>query len=164
MASRPLDETDRLLIAALRRDARQSHQSIADALGVSEGTVRVRLKRLEADGILRVTTIRNIDELDESAFAYLWIACDRTRLRDVGRALSSEPLVGFVASILGRADLLAIVYQRRPADLVRFVDDVVKNLPGVIDVRTEPILQLVKNDVRWGLVRSRGGDRGVGDG
>jgi hypothetical protein len=38
---------------------------------------------------------------------------------------------------------------------VRFVDDVVKNLPGVIDVRMEPILRLVKNDFRWGLVRSR---------
>lgn len=155
MASRLLDETDRRLIAALRSNARQSHQAIATALGVSEGTVRSRLKRLEADGIVRVTTIRNIDELSESAFAYLWITCDRTRLRDIAGALSAEPLVGFVASILGRADLLSIVYQRRPADLVRFVDEVVKNLPGVIDVRTEPILRLVKNDVRWGLVRPR---------
>ena len=155
MASRDLDETDRLLIAALHRDARQSHQSIATSIGVSEGTVRSRLKRLEAEGIVRVTTIRNIDDLTDSAFAYLWISCDRTRLRDIAGALASEPLVGFVASILGRADLLVIVYQRHPADLVRFVDDVVKNLPGVIDVRTEPILQLVKNDVRWGLVRAR---------
>jgi len=38
---------------------------------------------------------------------------------------------------------------------VRFVDDVVKNLPGVFDVRTEPILELVKTDTRWSLVRSR---------
>lgn len=155
MASQPLDETDRLLIAALRRDARQSHQSIASALGVSEGTVRSRLKRLEADGIIRVTTIHNIDELSESAFAFLWITCDRARLREAAQALSADPLIGFVASILGRADLLAIAYQPNQAALVRFVDDVVKNLPGVVDVRTEPILQLVKNDAQWGLVKSR---------
>jgi Lrp/AsnC family transcriptional regulator for asnA, asnC and gidA len=105
-----------------------------------------------ASGKLRAV---HIDALRESAFAYLWITCDRTRLREIGSALSSEPLVGFVASILGRADLLAIVYQSNPSDLVRFVDNVVKNLPGVIDVRTEPIRRLVKNDVRWGLVRSR---------
>ena len=155
MSARPLDETDRLLIAALHDDARQSHQSIASTLGVSEGTVRSRLKRLEADGIVRVTTIQNIDAFSESAFAYLWITCDRTRLQDVGRALSSQPLVGFVASILGRADLLAIVYQPDSTALVHFVDSVVKALPGVVDVRTEPILELVKNDARWGLVRSR---------
>lgn len=155
MASGSLDETDRRLIEALRQDARQSHQSIASALGVTEGTVRSRLKRLEADGIVRVTTIQNIEALGDYAFAYLWVTCNRTRLRDIGEALSAEPLVGFVATILGRADLLAIVYQRRPADLVRFVDDVVKGLPGVIDVRTEPILQIVKNDARWGLIGSR---------
>lgn len=155
MASRSLDDTDLRLIAELRNDARQSHQAIADALGVSEGTVRSRLKRLEAAGTLRVTTVRNINELPESAFAYLWITCDRTRLRDIAGALASEPLVGFVASILGRADLLAIVYQPRPADLVRFVDEVVKNLGGVVDVRIDPILRLLKNDVRWGLVRPR---------
>lgn len=151
----PLDENDRRLIAELRRDARQSHQAIASALGVSEGTVRSRLKRLEANGVIRVTTIQNIEELRETAFAYLWIKCDRTRLRDVAQALSSDPLVGFVASILGRADLLAIAYQTSPAKLVRFVDEIVKKLDGVIDVRTEPIVRILKNDARWGLVKSR---------
>ena len=155
MPSRALDETDRGLLEALHRDARQSHQSIASELGVSEGTVRSRLRRLEADGIVRVTTIQNIDALRESAFAYLWIRCERGRQREVGRALAEQPPVGFVASILGRADLLAIVYQSSPTELVRFVDEVVKELPGVSDVRTEPILQLVKNDARWGLVRPR---------
>lgn len=155
MPQRPLDETDRRLIEVLHQNARQSHQAIASALGVSEGTVRTRLKRLEADGVIRITTIQNIEALEESAFAYLWITCDRTKLREIGEALAAESLVGFVASILGRADLLAIVFQPSPAALVAFVDDVVKQLPGVLDVRTEPILRLVKNDVRWGLVRSR---------
>ena len=157
MPTRPLDDTDRRLIEVLHENARQSHQSIASALGVSEGTVRTRLKRLEADGVVRITTIQNIEALEESAFAYLWVTCDRTKQREIGEALAGEPLVGFVASILGRADLLAIVFQHSPAALVAFVDDVVKHLPGVLDVRTEPILRLVKNDVRWGLVRSRDG-------
>jgi len=155
VASRPLDETDRRLIAELHRGARQSHQSIASALGVSEGTVRARLGRLESDGIVRVTTIENIDTIDERALAYLWITCDRTRLGEVGGALAAEPLVGFAASILGRADVLAIAYQQSAAQLVHFVDDVVKRIPGVLDVRTEPILEFVKNDVRWGLVKPR---------
>ena len=155
MASRPLDETDSLLIEELWRDARQSHQSIAAALGVSEGTIRSRLRRLEADGIVRVTTIRNIQEISEYAFAYLWINCDRTRLPEIARTLSEEELVGFVASILGRADLLVIVHETSLGALLRFVDDVVKELPGVIDVRTEPMLGQLKIDTRWGLVGKR---------
>ncbi len=155
MASRPLDETDRLLLEELWRDARQSHQSIASALGVSEGTVRSRLKRLEADGVVRVTTLRNVHEISDFAFAYLWINCDRRRLRDIAQTLAAEEHVGFVASILGRADLLAIVHETSQHALLRFVDEVVKPLRGVVDVRTEPMLAQLKIVTRWGLVRTR---------
>ena len=144
------------LIAELQADARQSNQSIANALGVSEGTIRSRIKRLEEQGVVRITTVQNLEALGEQAAAYLWITCDRSRLDELGRQLSAEPTVGFAASTLGRADLLAIVFRESPGELVRFVDEVVKRLPGVADVRTEPILDFVKNDVRWGVVR--GGD------
>lgn len=156
MPSRGLDETDRALIAELQRDARQSNQSIASALGVSEGTVRARIKRLEEGGVVRITTIQNLEALGEQAAAYLWITCDRSRLGELGRRLGEEPGVGFAASTLGRADLLAIVFQESSGALVRFVDEVVKSLPGVTDVRIEPILEFVKNDVRWGLVGDGG--------
>lgn len=152
MPKRELDPTDRALIAELQRDARQSNQAIANTLGVSEGTVRARIKRLEDEGVVRITTIQNIEALGDQAAAYLWITCDRSRLEVLGRQLRDDPSVGFAASTLGRADLLAIVFRNSPAELVRFVDDVIKRLPGVIDVRTEPILEFVKNDVRWGLV------------
>ena len=152
MPARALDETDRALIAELQRDARQSNQSIADALGVSEGTVRSRIRRLEEEGVVRITTIQNLEALGEQAAAYLWITCDRSRIDELGRKIADEPGVGFTAATLGRADLLAIVFRESPGELVRFVDEVVKRLPGVVDVRTEPILEFVKNDVRWGLV------------
>lgn len=153
MPARALDETDRSLIAELQRDARQSNQSIANALGVSEGTVRSRIKRLEEEGVVRITTIQNLEALGEQAAAYLWITCDRSRLDELGQRLATESGVGFVAATLGRADLLAIVFRESPGELVRFVDEGVKALPGVLDVRTELILEFVKNDVRWGLVR-----------
>ncbi len=156
MPRHDLDATDRALIAELQRDARQSNQSIANALGVSEGTVRSRIKRLETEGIVRITTVQNLEALGEQTAAYLWITCDRSRLDELGRELAAEPGIGFVAATLGRADLLAIVFRESLGELVRFVDEVVKRQPGVIDVRTEPILELVKNDVRWGLVPGDG--------
>jgi len=159
MPARALDETDRALIAALQTDARQSNQAIANALGVSEGTVRSRIRRLEEEGVVRITTIQNLAALGEQAAAYLWITCDRSRIDELGRRIAAEPGVGFAAATLGRADLLAIVFRESPGELVRFVDEVVKRLPGVVDVRTEPILEFVKNDVRWGLVGGGDGSR-----
>ncbi len=150
--SRPVDETDRRIIEALWEDARQSFQAIADHLGLSEGTIRTRVKRLQADRVVRMTAVRNIESLQDQVLAYLWIQCDRKRLREIAHALAAEPRVGYVASLLGRADLLAIASQESPSALLDFVDNVVTTLPGVLDLRIEPVLRRVKSDVGWGLL------------
>ncbi len=46
MAKAQLDELDRQLVDLLARDARVSNRRIAAELGVTEGTVRGRIKRL----------------------------------------------------------------------------------------------------------------------
>src|SRR5262249_49532383 len=43
----PLDEIDLGLIEALAKDGRQSNREVGRQLGVSEGTIRSRLRRLE---------------------------------------------------------------------------------------------------------------------
>jgi Lrp/AsnC family transcriptional regulator for asnA, asnC and gidA len=153
---KPLDRVDRLIVEALWEDARQSHQAIADRVGVTEGTVRGRLKRLVDEGAVHVTA-RNTTGLDSQVLAYLWISCDRTRLREIALALSADPAVAYVASLLGRADLIAIVANEDHAALVDYVDQKVKPLDGVSDVRVEPILKTLVSDMRWGILRGAGG-------
>jgi DNA-binding Lrp family transcriptional regulator len=51
-AARPLDRTDVALIAALRRDPRQSVTQLARAVDIARGTAYSRLDRLEAEGVI----------------------------------------------------------------------------------------------------------------
>lgn len=53
-----MDDLDRRLLRALRADARASYTAMAKELGVSEGTVRARMKRLVDDGTIRQFTVR----------------------------------------------------------------------------------------------------------
>ncbi len=153
MSRRHIDETDRRIIQALRVDARRSHQSIADELGVSEGTIRTRMRRLVDDGVVKFSTVRNIADFEALSVAYLWIQCDRSALSSVASEIASMAPVGYVATLLGRADLLAIVALPTASALRRYADESVRCLPGVTDVRIEPIVEMVKIDVAWGLVR-----------
>ena len=52
------DQTDRELIALLRRDARSSVSSLAEQLGISRATVRARMQRLEESGQVLGYTIK----------------------------------------------------------------------------------------------------------
>lgn len=49
---RALDETDLLLIAALRREPRASHALLARTTDIARGTVYSRLDRLEREGVI----------------------------------------------------------------------------------------------------------------
>ncbi|MGL4574005.1 MAG: Lrp/AsnC family transcriptional regulator, partial [Burkholderiaceae bacterium] len=53
-----MDETDRQLLALLRRDARASIATLATKLGVSRGTVTNRITKLEDEGIIVGYTVR----------------------------------------------------------------------------------------------------------
>lgn len=49
----PLDDTDRAILQLLQRDARNTTAvEIAERVGVSDGTVRNRIEKLEAEGII----------------------------------------------------------------------------------------------------------------
>ena len=53
-----VDETDRAILSALRDNSRQAFVELAKVVGVSERTIRTRVRRLEEDGIIRGYTIR----------------------------------------------------------------------------------------------------------
>ena len=60
-----LDETDLALLRLLKEDARLSHRHLARNLGVAQGTVTNRLRRLEEEAALRAATgdrVRHVRE------------------------------------------------------------------------------------------------------
>lgn len=50
---RPLDRTDRDLIALLQEDARRSNKELAGLVGIAPSTCSERLRRLEEEGVVR---------------------------------------------------------------------------------------------------------------
>ena len=53
-----VDSLDRAILAVLRDSARAPFVDIAKQVGVTERTVRTRMRRMEGDGVVRGYTIR----------------------------------------------------------------------------------------------------------
>ena len=53
----PADELDLGIIRLLREDARRTHVAVADELGVSEGVVRQRIRKMVDGGLIRKFTV-----------------------------------------------------------------------------------------------------------
>src|SRR5687768_11021508 len=103
-----LDELDRKIIAVLAEDGRISNRKIAAALGVTEGTIRGRIKRLEDENCIRLTAVTNISSAGWPRVALIGIHAAHSELESLCQKLAAMSEVGCVILCLGRFDILAI--------------------------------------------------------
>ena len=156
MSERSLDEIDRAILEFLWRDARVSNREIAEALDIVEGTVRLRIKRLQQDNIIRIVPVTTTLDEATPSLAYLGIHTELSRAREVAEAVASLDAVRFVATTLGRYNILAMTAVTSGEELLDLVDQELMQIPGVRHVDTSLVAKLLKYDHRWGRVLPEG--------
>lgn len=103
-----MDDTDRRLIAELRSDARLPVATLAARLGVSRATVRGRIDRLVAEGVIQGFTIRlGVEGGHDRVRAIMLIAVEGKGTEMVFRRLQGFPEVIGLHSTNGRWDMVA---------------------------------------------------------
>lgn len=150
---RVLDELDRQIVHSLADDARVSNRKIATALGVTEGTVRSRIKRMEAQGQLSITALTNIERLGKPTLAYIWIEAERSdQCEALAKTLAAVPEIGFVGKMLGRFDLLVITLVQNNSELAEFLHRELSGLAGLRRTECSLGVDFVKHDARMSRI------------
>lgn len=137
-----LDETDRAIVARLREEA-INNVDLARELGVSEGTVRQRLKRLKESGILKVAAGIDPDALENQQAAMVAVNVAKASLLEgKAREIAALPHVTSVSIVTGRYDLIAEVLVDSNHGLVDFLTG---ELAAVEDVSATESFLLLKS-------------------
>jgi DNA-binding Lrp family transcriptional regulator len=135
-----MDDTDRALIALLRRDARASVATLAARLGVSRGTVTNRLRKLEdAHLIVGYTVKLRPDAEPDLIRAWMGVLVEGNQTRAVVAALLGEPGVAALHDTNGRWDLLAELRASSNAELSAVLDRV-RLIKGIANTETSILL------------------------
>lgn len=139
-----LTATDRLLITALKQNARASVTTLAALLGVSRATAQTRLDRLVASGVIRRFTI----ELDaigvaDVVRAVMLIEVQGPRARAVTRVLRAIPEIVSLHTTNGAWDLVAHVETGNLPEFDRILR-VVREITGVLNSETCLLLDSAK--------------------
>ncbi len=147
MSELEFTDLDKAILARLTDDARKSNRELARELGVAEGTIRLRLKRLFEHNAIEVLAISNIDESEAGLIAYLWITVDAEfPIKQILDDLVAQPQITYVTTLIGRADILAITWVEDAAQLADFLHVSIDRIPGVSNVRYELAHKLIKHD------------------
>jgi Lrp/AsnC family transcriptional regulator, regulator for asnA, asnC and gidA len=126
------DETDWKIISKLK-EGYAPNNTIALELGVSEGTVRARLKKLKEAGILQIRALINPDVLENKQLVIVAMRVTESRLLDrKAEELSRLKNVLSVSIASGRYDLFAEVLVDSNRGLVHFLTEELSTVEGIL--------------------------------
>lgn len=148
MSAPRLDDLDRQLIEVLARDARVSNRKIAVDLGVTEGTVRGRIKRLQQDGLISFTAITSFGLADSARMAFIGVQAEVSDVREVARQIADLTQVNAVMLTMGRFNILAICLFNSLDHLHEVASDKILAIPGVHHVETSIAVKTLKYNAR----------------
>lgn len=157
MSAAQLDDLDRQLIEALARDARVSNRKIALDLGVTEGTVRGRIKRLQQEGLISFTAITSFGLADSARMAFIGVEVNVSDVRGVAERIAELSSVNAVMITMGRFNILAICLFNSLDSLLELASNQILSMPGVHHVETSIAVNTVKYNAR--VVRITAADR-----
>jgi Lrp/AsnC family transcriptional regulator, regulator for asnA, asnC and gidA len=142
-----LDEIDRGIVAALRADGRTNNSVIAARLGIAEGTVRQRMRKLTEAGVVRISALVNPEIISEHQLCMVGLKLSESkRLESSAAEISQLPEVRSVAIVTGRYDLLAEVLVDSNHGLIRFLSESLAKVAGIESTET---FLLLKTYDKW---------------
>ncbi|TXI07822.1 MAG: Lrp/AsnC family transcriptional regulator [Novosphingobium sp.] len=152
MAAVQLDALDRQLVDMLALDARISNRKIAAELGVTEGTVRGRIKRLQQDGLIAFTAITGFEMGKLARLAFINIQADVDRVREVAQIIAEVPGVNAVLITMGQFNITAMSLIDELDELVELASDKILSIDGVHHVETSIAVKTVKYNARMAKI------------
>jgi Lrp/AsnC family transcriptional regulator, regulator for asnA, asnC and gidA len=145
-----LDETDRAIIAQLQVDGRLPYTEIAARLGLSEGSIRRRVRRLTEAGLLQIVAVVEPGLMGREAAGLIGVNVQPGQVDGAAAAIGRFPEVTYLVMSSGGFDLIVEVYCRDREHFVTFLNHKLQRVPGVLRTETYMILKMYKLSYRWG--------------
>jgi len=145
-----LDNTDRAIIEHLQYDGRMPYTDIASKVGISEGSVRHRVKRLMENNVLQIVGVVDPGLLDWNAAGMIGVNIRPGHIEEAAAEIARFSEVSYLFMASGGFDLLIEVYCRDREHFVAFLSQNLQQVPGVVRTETFMILKMYKLSYRWG--------------
>jgi DNA-binding Lrp family transcriptional regulator len=148
MSGPKVDQLNLRILEELQDQGRISNQELADKVALSPSACLMRVRRLEAEGVIRrYLADLDLDRLDHVLEAFIQVTLgnhDRTELTRFERAMVDHPHVVACHRVSGQFDCLLQVAARDMQQLREVADELLSGGLGVTKIATIPVLERVK--------------------
>lgn len=139
-----LDSIDRTILNMLQQDARVPFSTIAAKLGISEATVRYRVKQLEKSKVIKTyTTLLSPPKVGFSTTGIMMVKIDSEKFDSAADQISNLPETYHVFQNTGEYDIISVVHTRDLAHLSELRKKV-QTIAGVREVTVSAATKIIK--------------------
>ncbi len=124
-----MDKIDVKILELLRRDSRTKYVKIAEMVGLTEGAVRRRIKKMLDDGTIRRFTVETRVEME----GIVLVKTDPAQTKNA--TLKIKNISERVFEVSGDYDIAALIQAYTMKELNRKVDEI-RALPEVLETNT----------------------------
>lgn len=137
-----IDKTDLRILEILLADAKRPYTEVARRANVSQGTVHVRMAKLEEAGIVEKNTLKiNYARLGYDITAFIGIYLEKSALYDrVMEKLKSIPEITNIHYTTGNYSMFVKIHCRDTTHLKQVLHDKMQQVEGI--ERTETMISL----------------------
>lgn len=130
-----LDRLNMRIIGHLQ-EGRKSYKKIAVALGVSENTVKARVRKLEDEGILKIAGYVDPESMEGHQIVYIGVKLKDMNYPAKGEEISRLRRVVSVGVVTGRYDLIVTVHLKSNFGLLEFLSEELGRIERIESVET----------------------------
>jgi Lrp/AsnC family transcriptional regulator for asnA, asnC and gidA len=144
-----LDETDTAIIGLLQEDGRRPYGEIGEAVGLSEAATRQRVNRLRESGLMRIVAVTDPVALGRGVVATIGLRVSGDT-REVAARLAQIAEIEYVVVTAGSFDVLVEVVCATEEELLDVLNDDIRSIEKVRELRVFMHLRTEKNVFAWG--------------
>lgn len=124
-----MDDADRRILRILKQDARTKYVKIAELIGLTEGAVRRRIRKLVEEGAIKRFTVETTEEFE----GVVLVETEPTRTGDATERI--KKIAARVFEVSGSYDIAALIQAYTMEELNKKIDEI-RNLPQVLNTNT----------------------------
>lgn len=144
-----LDSTDFNIISLLQKDGRMPSSEIAKRTGVSEATVRYRLKKLIDGGFIQIVAAGNPIKLGFGIAANIGVYTESLHIEEIISELRKIKRLSYIAQMTGEPTIELETFVESIEDLHQLLSRI-ENIQGIKSIKTSFIRRIIRERYDWG--------------
>lgn len=145
-----IDETEREIIDVLMGDGLAPPAALKSRLGIGEGTIRKRIKKMLKDGVFKIEVVPNPDSMEYDVWATMGIIIANESAHKVINDIIKNPGVYLASVSIGRFNIIISARFRDIDSLTQFANNELAQIKGVSAVDTFLHTRLLKyHNINW---------------